>query len=399
MTNTREIYSQTILPTYAPPSPVFVRGQGSRLWDENGREYIDFGGGIAVLSLGHCPPSLSAAISEQADTLMHLSNLHVHPLAGALAQKLCAATFADKVFLCNSGTEANEAALKLARRRGVSRQPEKYHTLSFTNSFHGRVGLAMAATGQEKIRSGFGPLADGFHVLPFNDLSAVAARMDGTVCAIIVEPIQGEGGVNIADRDFLRGLRALADEHDALLIFDEIQSGAGRTGHLYAYEANGVIPDILTSAKGLGGGFPIAAMLVGERAADSLPVGTHGTTYGGNALACAAALAVLKEILSEGFLESVQKRAKEFAERLATLKSGHRCLGDIRQQGLLIGCDITDGKQAKTVATHALQEGLIVLTAGENTLRMAPALNLPAADQNEGFERLNRALHNLAKTS
>ena len=325
MTNTREIYSQTILPTYAPPSPVFVRGQGSRLWDENGREYIDFGGGIAVLSLGHCPPSLSAAISEQADTLMHLSNLHVHPLAGALAQKLCAATFADKVFLCNSGTEANEAALKLARRRGVSRQPEKYHTLSFTNSFHGRVGLAMAATGQEKIRSGFGPLADGFHVLPFNDLSAVAARMDGAVCAIIVEPIQGEGGVNIADRDFLHGLRTLADEHDALLIFDEIQSGAGRTGHLYAYEANGVIPDILTSAKGLGGGFPIAAMLVGERAANSLPVGTHGTTYGGNALACAAALAVLNGAPVGRF----SRKRSEAGERI------RRAAGDIKKRASL----------------------------------------------------------------
>lgn len=388
---TRQEYGEFILPTYAPPPPVFVRAAGSRLWDEEGREYVDFGGGIAVLSLGHCPPKLTDALAEQAARLMHLSNLHVNAPAVQLARLLTRNTFAERVFLCNSGAEANEAALKLARRYGVSAAPEKYRVLAFDGGFHGRVGLAMAATGQAKIRDGFGPLAPGFYFAPFNDLAAAQAMMDETFCAILVEPVQGEGGVNIGDADFLQGLRALADEHRALLIYDEVQSGAGRGGTLYAYMRGDVVPDLLTTAKGLGGGFPVAALLVGGAQADVLGVGAHGTTYGGNPLAAAAANAVLETVLAEGFLAGVRERAEVFSEQLQQLRRlGY--FSDIRQFGLLLACDMANGRAAADVSAAALAEGLLVLTAGANTLRLAPALNIPAADIEDGFDRLRRAL-------
>lgn len=392
MSDTRQLYDEVIIPTYAPPPPVFVRGAGSRVWDEDGRDYVDFGGGIAVLSLGHCPQELQDVICRQATQLMHLSNLHVNSPAVRAAQLLTAHTFATRVFWSNSGTEANEAALKLARRYGVSQRAEKIKVLSFDGGFHGRVGLAMAATAQSKIREGFGPLAPGFYYTAYNDLAAAAAQLDDDFCAIIVEPVQGEGGINIATTVFLSGLRELADKHGALLIFDEIQSGAGRSGKLYAYMQSGVAPDILTTAKGLGGGFPVAAMLAAEPVAEVLTAGTHGTTYGGNALATAAAAAVLETLLADGFLSGVEKRAVEFAHRLRRLNERHRCFSAIRQSGLLIGCDMAEGRQAKDLAAAALQQGLIVLTAGSNTLRLAPALNIPLADVETGFERLGEAL-------
>jgi acetylornithine/N-succinyldiaminopimelate aminotransferase len=371
---------------------VLVRGQGSRVWDENDKEYVDFGGGIAVLSLGHAPPILTAAISEQAGRLLHTSNLHVNDAAVHLAQKLVEETFAARSFLCNSGAEANEAAIKLARHHGCSIQSEKYHVLAFENSFHGRVGMAMAATGQQKIRNGFGPLTPGMRFAPFNDLAATAAMMDDDVCGIIVEPVQGEGGVVPAANGFLAGLRDLADRHKALLIFDEIQSGAGRTGHLYNYMETHVTPDVLTTAKGLGGGFPVAAMLVSEAAAAGFPVGAHGSTYGGNPLAARAALAVLGEILKDDFLEGVKKRENLFCDKLEELNNEFNCFSDIRHKGCLIGIDMAEGWTVKTVVATALDEGLIVITAGQNTLRLAPALNISVEDIDAGFARLRRAL-------
>jgi len=391
-TTTRKDYDQLMVPTYAPPAPVFVRGAGSRVWDDGGRDYVDFGGGIAVLSLGHCAPPLAAALAAQAGRLMHLSNLHVNDQAVRLAHVLAGNTFAERVFLCNSGAEANEAAIKLARRRGVGLNAEKYHILCFSGCFHGRVGMAMAATYGAKVREGFGPLTPGFHFAPFNDLAAAQAAMDDRFCAILVEPVQGEAGVHIADKAFLRGLRALADQHDALLMYDEVQSGTGRTGALYAYMHDTIIPDVMTSAKGLGGGFPVAAMLAGEKAATVLGTGAHGTTYGGNALAATAAATVLEAVLADGFLAGVRARAAVFADRLQRLNEKYKLFSEIRQSGLLIGCDMAGDRKAADLAAAALAEGLIVLTAGANAMRLAPALNISDEDIEEGFERLGRVV-------
>ncbi len=388
-----EQYKQNVLETYAPPKMVFAKGEGSYLFDTSGKAYVDFGGGIAVLSLGHCPPVLSEAIAKQAKTLMHLSNLHINEPVIHLAQCLCDNTFAERVFFCNSGAEANEAAIKIARKRGIEKYPEKYHVLSFSKSFHGRLGFSMAATGQEKISKGFGPLAPGFRVALFNDCQALEQACDESLCAIIVEPIQGEGGINKISPAFLLALQQMAIKYDALLIFDEIQCGAGRTGSLYTYMQSDVAPDLLTSAKGLGCGFPVGAVLIGEKARDVLSVGSHGTTYGGNALAATAALTVLKEILSEGFFENVVAQGLVFRERLEALKNRYQCFGEIRQYGLLIGCDTT--LPLKDVIATALEEGLIVLSAGTQTLRLTPALNISTEAMDTGFNRLEKTLQRL----
>ena len=388
----RALYDQAMLPVYSPPPPVLSRGAGSRVWDCDGWEYVDFGGGIAVLSLGHAPPEVAEAVARQAKKLTHTSNLHASEEAILTAQVLRDSTFAEAVFFCNSGAEANEAALKLARRRGVQIRPDKYRVLAFDNSFHGRIGLSMAATGQERIREGFGPLAPGFSFAPFNDLAAAKKQTDDDVCAIIVEPIQGEGGVVPAAEGFLRGLRELADSADALLIFDEIQTGAGRCGELFAYMGEKVVPDILTAAKGLGAGFPAAAMLAGESAAAALPKGGHGSTFGGNPLAMAAMRAALSAFLADGFMDGVRQRGEEFASRLRALDDELHCFADVRGRGLLVGCPMREGWKAESVSAAALAEGLIVITAGGNVLRLAPALNIPASDIEEGFARLKKAL-------
>lgn len=386
----RETYRRCMLPVYAPPPPVFVRGAGARVWDADGREYVDFGGGIAVLSLGHAAPQVADAVAAQARKLTHTSNLHACEETILLARMLTENTFAARVFFCNSGAEANEAALKLARRRGVSLRADKFRVLAFDNGFHGRIGMAMAATGQTKIRDGFGPLTPGFCFAPFNDGAAAKEKMTDDFCAILAEPVQGEGGVIPATAEFLQTLRALADETDALLIFDEIQTGAGRCGALYAYEKYGVIPDLLTSAKGLGGGFPIGALLCGEKAADALPVGAHGSTFGGNPLAARAARAVLDEILSPGFLAEVVARGETLREGLEKIRRKLNCFTDIRGRGLLIGCRAK--ASAPDIAAAALEDGLVVLTAGQNTLRFAPALNIPYADIAEGLAVLEKTL-------
>lgn len=393
----RRQYDRVLLPVYSPPAPVFVRGAGSRVWDADGREYVDFGGGIAVLSLGHAARPITDAVCAQVKKMMHTSNLHANDAAIGLANMLSEHTFADRVFLCNSGAEANEAALKLARHRGVALHADKFRVLSFTNSFHGRVGLAMSATGQDKIRQGFGPLAAGFCFAPFNDSQAASEQADDNLCAIIVEPVQGEGGVIPADDSFLQTLRTLADRHNALLIYDEIQTGAGRCGELYAYMTSDAIPtpDVLTSAKGLGGGFPVAAMICSEKAADGLPKGAHGSTYGGNPTAAAAACAVLNTLTAAGFMDSVKETAREFHHRLTDINKKFNCFGQIRACGMLIGCEMVPSLQAADVAAAALNSGLIVITAAHNTLRFAPALNIKSEDIREGFDRLEVALAKL----
>ena len=388
--NLRADYDRYMLPVYAPPLPVMVRGQGARLWDNDGREYVDFGGGIAVVALGHSPPLLASALYEQAQKLMHTSNLYANEAAILLARMLVDNTFAERVFLCNSGAEANEAALKLARARGILQHRDKYRILAFENGFHGRIGFGLAAT--KKARRGFGPLAAGFDFASFNHISAATKKVNDKTCAIIVEPVQGEGGVHPASVEFLGQLRALADKFDALLIFDEIQTGVGRCGDLYAYMSAAVIPDILTSAKGLGGGFPIGAMLCGRRAATVLSAGAHGSTFGGNPLAARAAATILSEVLSPGFLAKVQERAADLRRYLQEINRRLNCFVEIRGRGLLIGAQMKPGADVQKAAAAALDNGVIVLTAAGNVMRFAPALNISAADMQEGFARLEKSL-------
>ena len=391
-TDIRSEYERSALPIFAPPRPVLVRGIGSRVWDSEGRDYIDFGGGVAVLSLGHSHPRVAEAVCAQAKTLTHTSNLHVNDAAAALIARLSHSAFPSRVFLCNSGAEANEAALKIARRRGEKQRTGRHCVLAFKGGFHGRYGFSLAATGKPEMREGFGPLSPGFRFADFNDLESAKRGMDDDVCAIIVEPVQGEGGIHPANESFIRGLRALADESDALLIMDEIQSGAGRTGALWAHQSFGAVPDIMTVAKGLGNGFPIGATLAGTRAMDALSTGDHGTTFGGNPIACRAALTVLDELESPGFLDSVRARGADFRARLDALNAKMNCFTEIRGCGMWWGCDLSGSASASDISLAALDAGVIVITAGPKTARFAPALNLPEESATEGFTRLKKAL-------
>jgi acetylornithine/N-succinyldiaminopimelate aminotransferase len=316
----RALFDEVMMPNYSPSTVIPVRGHGSRLWDQEGNEYIDFAGGIAVTCLGHNHPKLVQALTEQGQKLWHLSNVMTNEPALRLAQKLVSLTFADKVFFSNSGAEANEAALKLARRYAVDHYgEEKNEIIAFNNSFHGRTFFTVTAGGQPKYSQGFGPVPGGITHLDYNDLNALENTISDKTCAVIMEPIIGEGGIIPADKAFIEGARALCDKHNALLIFDEVQTGAGRTGKLYSYMHYGVQPDILSSAKGLGGGFPIAATLATDKVAKSLVVGTHGSTYGGNPLACAVANAVLDEISKPDLLDKVVEKRELFVSGLEAL--------------------------------------------------------------------------------
>ena len=372
-----------------------MRGEGSRLWDQDGREYVDFAGGIAVNSLGHCHPVLVDALKAQADKLWHLSNVYTNEPALKLARALTERTFADKVYLCSSGGEANEAALKLARRWAHDTHGENKHKIvSFRQSFHGRTFFTVSVGGQPKYSQGFGPVPGGIVHGEFNNLDSVRELIDADTCAVIVEPLQGEGGIVPATQAFLEGLRALCDEHQALLIFDEVQSGMGRPGTLFAYMRYGVTPDILTSAKSLGGGFPVGAMLTTDRIAPVFKLGTHGSTYGGNALGSAVALAALEYIDTPEVLEGVQRRHERFREHLDTLNSKHGVFQGVRGMGLLIGAQMApeyEGR-AKEILPLAIEEGVMALIAGPNVLRMAPSLVIPEADIDEGMARLDRAI-------
>lgn len=397
MTNNvdRSHFDQYMTPNYAPMSFVPVRGEGARVWDRQDNMMIDLTGGIAVTALGHAPEALQQALAEQASKLWHVSNIFTNEPALNLAQTLVNHTFAEQVFFANSGAEANEAALKLARRFAWQQSDGKrYKILSTLNSFHGRTLFTVSAGGQPKYRQGFEPAPEGIDHVPYNDLAAMEAAIDDTCCAIIVEPIQGEGGVIPGEQAYLEGLRALCDRHDLLLIFDEVQTGVGRTGSLYAYQHYGVVPDILTTAKALGGGFPISAMLTTKRVGSALTVGTHGTTYGGNPLACAVANAVLAEVLKPELMANVQARHEQLVDGLAKINNDLGLFEEVRGAGLLIGAQLVADWQGKAgeLMAKAQANGVLILVAGPNTLRFAPPLNITEAELNEGLAALTQAL-------
>lgn len=392
---TRALFDQVMVPNYAPAALAPVRGEGSRLWDQEGREYIDFAGGIAVTGLGHAHPKLVAALTEQAQKLWHVSNVLLNEPALKLAQRLCALTFAERVFFANSGGEANEAALKLARKYAADHGgPDKREIIAFTPSFHGRTLFTVTVGGQPKYTEGFEPLPPGITHVPFNDLAALAAAISERTCAVIVEPILGESGVISATPEFLEGVRALCDQYRALLIFDEVQTGNGRTGHLYAYMGYGVVPDILTTAKGLGGGFPISAMLTTAAIAASLGPGSHGATYGGNPLACAVAGAALELLADPELLAGVRARHDRFMTGLSQINQRLGLFQDIRGQGLLIGCELIESwhGRSREFIQATLAEGLLVLVAGPDVIRLAPALIIPDALIEEGLRRFEGAI-------
>ena len=391
----RSTFDQVMVPNYAPQAMVPVRGEGSRVWDQTGKEYLDFAGGIAVNALGHCHPALVAALKKQSDVLWHLSNIYTNEPALELAEELIKSTFAEKVFFCNSGAEANEAAFKLARKYAYDNfGPEKNEIISFYKSFHGRTLFTVTVGGQKKYREGFEPVPGGVLHTEYNDLEALKTMFSERTCAVVIEPIQGEGGVIPADPEFMQGVRALCDEHNALLVFDEVQSGMGRTGDLYAYMGLGVTPDILSSAKSLGGGFPIGAMLTTDKVAKSFGFGTHGSTYGGNPLACAVALAVLKIVNDPALLANVGHKHDRFCKHLDAINSKYGIFAEVRGKGLLIGAELVEKYhgQGKAFLAAAAKEGLMMLVAGPNVLRFAPSLIVADDDIDEGMARLERAV-------
>ncbi|MDS4022190.1 MAG: aspartate aminotransferase family protein [Candidatus Competibacter sp.] len=395
---TRELFDEFMVPNYAPAAIIPVRGEGSRLWDQEGREYIDFAGGIAVTGLGHAHPKLVAALTEQARKLWHVSNVLTNEPALELARRLCELTFAQRVFFANSGAEANEAALKLARKYAADHfGPDKREIVAFTPSFHGRTLFTVTVGGQPKYTEGFGPLPPGIAHVPFNDLAAFAQVISERACAVIVEPILGESGVISATPEFLQGVRELCDRHQALLVFDEVQSGNGRTGHLYAYMGYGVTPDILTTAKGLGGGFPISAMLTTAAIAQSLNVGSHGTTYGGNPLGCAVAGAALELLSDPAVLAGVRHKHEVFMTGLRRINERFGVFRELRGKGLLLGCELIDSWQGRSrdFIKAALDEGVLVLVAGPDVIRLAPSLIISDESIEEGLNRFERAIARL----
>lgn len=392
---TRATFDEVILPIFAPAEFIPVKGKGSRVWDQQGKEYVDFAGGIAVTALGHCHPALVAALHEQGEKLWHTSNVFTNEPALRLGRKLVDATFADRVVFMNSGTEANETAFKLARHYTVTRHsPYKTKIIAFHNAFHGRSLFTVSVGGQPKYSDGFGPKpADIVHV-PFNDLHAVKAVMDDHTCAVVVEPIQGEGGVTAATPEFLQGLRDLCDQHQALLVFDEVQCGMGRTGSLFAYMHYGVTPDILTSAKALGGGFPISAMLTTHDIASAFHAGSHGSTYGGNPLACAVGGAAFDLINTQEVLDGVTAKRELFVEHLQRIDARFDLFSDIRGMGLLIGAELKPqyhGK-ARDFLYAAAEAGVMVLNAGPDVMRFVPSLVIDDSDIAEGMARFALAV-------
>lgn len=394
----RADFDQVMVPNYAPAAFIPVRGQGSRVWDQSGRELVDFSGGIAVNVLGHAHPALVGALTDQANKLWHVSNVFTNEPALRFAKKLVDATFADRVFFCNSGAEANEAAFKLARRVAHDLYgPDKYEIVAALNSFHGRTLFTVSVGGQPKYSDGFGPKITGITHVPFNDLDALKAAVSDKTCAVVLEPIQGEGGVLPAELEYLQGARKLCDDHNALLVFDEVQSGMGRSGHLFAYMHYGVTPDILSSAKSIGGGFPMAAMLTTEKLAKHLAVGVHGTTYGGNPLACAVGEAVIDVVNTPKVLAGVKAKHELFKARLEKIGQQYGVFSQVRGMGLLIGCVLTDAwkGKAKDFFNAAEQEGVMVLQAGPDVVRFAPSLVVEDADIEEGLNRFERAVAKL----
>lgn len=385
-----------IMPNYKRFDLSFTQGEGTWLLGNDGRRYLDFGAGIAVSSLGHNHPELVKAITEQAGKVMHVSNLYRIPQAEALAHLLTQNSFADSVLFCNSGAEANEALVKIIRRAQFkNNHPEKTRIICFNGAFHGRTLAMISATGNPAYLEGFGPRVEGFDHVAFNDLEAVKAAVTTETAGILLEPIQGESGIQSAKPEFLRGLRALCDEKGLYLGIDEVQTGMGRTGTLFAYESSGIEPDVISIAKGIGGGFPLGAVLAREKLAKYLTPGTHGSTYGGNPLACAAGLAVVNEILKPGFLEHVQKTGQSFGVMLETLvKDYPHIFSEVRGRGLMRGlkCRIP----VSDVLTAIMKESLLAVGAGDNVLRLVPPLIVTRAECQEAVNRIGEACRKLA---
>jgi acetylornithine/N-succinyldiaminopimelate aminotransferase len=383
--------TSAIVPTYARAKIAFERGEGCWLISSTGERYLDFGAGIAVTSVGHAHPHLVETLVTQGSKLWHVSNLYQNPEGERFARRLADATFADLVFFANSGAEANEAAIKMARRRqSIDGHPERFRILTFEGAFHGRTLATIAAGGQAKYLDGFGPKVDGFDQIPITDLAAVEAAVGPGTGAIMIEPIQGEGGVRVIPPAFLRGLREICDRHGLLLIFDEVQTGVGRTGRFFAHEHSGVRPDILTSAKGIGGGFPMSACLATADAARGLTVGVHGTTFGGNPLAMAIGNATLDVILAPGFIEHVAQLGLNLRQRLAELKDRHgSVIEEIRGEGLLVGLrlKVPPADFAEAAVTHKI----LVIPAGDNVVRLLPPLVVTEEEIVEGVRRLDAA--------
>ena len=389
--------SSHLLPTYARVDLAFERGEGAWLFTPEGERYLDFTSGVAVNALGHAHPYMVAALTEQAQKLWHVSNLYRIPEGERLADRLCRLSFADTVFFQNSGAEAIECAIKMARKYQFEcGKPERYRIITFEGAFHGRTLAAIAATGNKKYLEGFGPPVPGFDQVPFGDLEAVKKAIGRETGAILIEPIMGEGGVRVVPHTFLRALRKLCDDHGLLLIFDEIQTGVGRTGDLFAYEHTGVTPDIMTLAKALGGGFPIGACLATAEAGKGMTTGSHGSTFGGNQLAMAAGNAALDVITADGFLDRVRKNSIVLKQRLAELKDRHASvIAEVRGEGLLIGLRMVP--PASEMVDELRNEKLITVAAGDNVVRLLPPLIIGENEIAEAFARIDRACARLAK--
>ncbi len=380
-----------LMPVY-PRSPVRpVRGEGVYLYGENGEKYLDFAAGIAVNLLGHGHPSLTKAIQDQAATLMHVSNLYGSPQGEAFAKRLCESTFADTVFFTNSGVEAVECAIKTARRYHYAKgNPHKHDLITFSNAFHGRTMATISATDQVKMIEGFAPLLPGFTVIEFNDLDSALAAVDENTAGFLVEPIQGEGGIRPATHEFLAGLRAACDEHDLILIFDEVQCGVARTGQLYAYQHYGIAPDVMASAKGIGGGFPMGACLATEKAAAGMAIGTHGSTYGGNPLAMAAGQAVFDVVANEEFLAGVRMKGERLRSALEQMIPNHDDLFEsVRGVGLMLGIKMKTDSRA--FVTYLRTRGILTVAAGDNVVRVLPPLVIEEEHIREFVDGLSAA--------
>lgn len=381
------------MPTYNRADLAFERGEGAWLWTGDGRRFLDFGAGIATSSLGHGNKHLTQAIAEQAAKVMHVSNLYRIPQAEKLAERLCATSFADSVFFANSGAEANEGMIKAVRKyHAENGHPERFVTICFDGAFHGRTLATLAATGNEKYLAGFGPPVQGFKHVPFGNMNALRDAIDGTTAAVLVEPIQGEGGVRPASLQFLRDLRAACDEYGILLALDEVQTGMGRSGKLWAHQWAGIEPDVMSSAKGIGGGFPLGAILAKEKVAQYLKPGTHGSTYGGNPLACAAGNAVLDVVLAPGFLDQVDRVARHLWRGMLELAQRHpKVIDGVQGAGLLLGLKLKPEVANGDMQAAAVAEGLLTVAAGMNVLRVAPPLIITEAEADEALRLLDRA--------
>ena len=388
-----------VMPTYARAPLAFVKGEGVWLMDDQGRRFLDLGGGIAVNSLGHAHPKLVAALTEQAGQLWHTSNLYQIPHQKRLAALLAEHTFADTTFFTNSGTEAMECAVKMARKYWSAKgEPKRTRIITFEGSFHGRTLAMISAAGAPKLTDGFGPMLEGFDVLPFGDHDALKAAITDETAAIILEPIQGEGGIRPVPRQCMTGVRELCDQHGILLILDEIQCGMGRTGHLFDHQASGITPDIMATAKGIGGGFPLGACLATEEAASGMVAGTHGSTYGGNPLACAVGCAVVEEIANDDFLAQVRRVSGHLRQRLEGLVAEHPdTFQEVRGEGLMLG--IVCKKPNMDVVTKGYDHDVLTVPAAENVIRILPPLTLTEAEADEGIARLDRTASDLEAAS